>query len=47
LPIDLIIGDREIRRRIEKLEEVDKIEKSWENKLDDFKKISKKFHLYK
>ena len=47
LPIDLIIGDREIRRRIEKLEEIDKIEKSWENKLDDFKKISKKFHLYK
>ncbi len=47
LPIDLIIGDREIRRRIEKLEEVDKIEISWENKLADFKKISRKFHLYK
>jgi len=47
LPIDLIIGDREVRRRLEKLEEVDKIEKSWQNKLDDFKKISCKFHLYK
>ena len=46
LPIDLIIGDREIRRCIEKLEEVDKIEKSWKNKLDDFKKIRSKFYLY-
>jgi len=47
LPIDLIIGDRKIRRRIEKLDNIDKIEKSWENKLADFKKISSKFHLYK
>ena len=47
LPIDLIIGDREIRRRIEKLDKIDEIEKSWKNKLDDFKKISSKFHLYK
>ncbi len=47
LPIDLIIGDREIRRRIENLETIEEIEKSWNNKLDDFKKISKKFHLYK
>ncbi len=47
LPIDLIIGDRKIRRRIEKLDKIDGIEKSWKNKLDDFKKISSKFHLYK
>ena len=47
LPIDLIIGDRKIRHRIEKLEKIDAIEKSWKNELDDFKKISKKFHLYK
>ena len=47
LPIDLIIGDRKIRRCIEKLEKIDAIEKSWENELDDYKKISKKFHLYK
>ena len=47
LPIDLIIGDRKIRRRIEKLEKIDGIERSWKNKLDDFKKISKKFNLYK
>jgi uncharacterized protein YbbC (DUF1343 family) len=47
LPIDLIIGDREIRRRVEQLEEIKEIEKSWKNKLDDFIKISKKFHLYK
>ena len=47
LPIDLIIGDRKIRRCIEKLEKIDAIEKSWKNELDDYKKISKKFHLYK
>ena len=47
LPIDLIIGDGEIRRRIEKLEKIEEIEKSWKNRLDDFIKISKKFHLYK
>ncbi len=47
LPIDLIIGDREIRRRIEKLEDVDEIENSWMKKLNDFKKISRKFQLYK
>jgi uncharacterized protein YbbC (DUF1343 family) len=47
LPIDLIIGNRGIRRRIEKLEIIDEIENSWKNKLNDFKKISSKFHLYK
>ncbi|MBT8349671.1 MAG: DUF1343 domain-containing protein [Deltaproteobacteria bacterium] len=47
LPIDLILGDREIRHRIEQFENIDGIEKSWKNKLDEFIKISKKFHLYK
>jgi len=47
LPIDLIIGDRKIRHRIEKLEKIDAIEKSWKNELVDFKNISQKFHLYK
>ncbi|MEA3438031.1 MAG: DUF1343 domain-containing protein [Thermodesulfobacteriota bacterium] len=47
LPIDLIIGERKIRRRIEKLDKIDEIEKLWKNRLDDFKKISCKFHLYK
>ena len=47
LPIDLIMGDREIRQRIEQFENIDEIEKSWKNKLDEFIKISNKFHLYK
>lgn len=46
-PIDLIIGDRDIRLGVERLDQLDKIEKSWKNKLDDFKKVSRKFHLYK
>ena len=47
MPIDLIIGDRAIRERLEKLEPVDEIEASWQEELDQFKKISKGFHLYK
>ncbi len=47
MPIDLIIGDRAIRKRLEKLEPLDKIEASWQEDLERFKKISKKFQLYK
>jgi len=47
LPIDLIIGDKEIRRRIEGLEEIEKIENSWKYELNDFIKISREFYLYK
>ena len=46
-PIDLIIGDRNIRRRIETLEPLDEIEASWQEDLEGFKEISKGFHLYK
>jgi len=47
MPIDLIIGDRSIRQRLEKLEPVDEIKSSWQEELDRFKKVSKDFHLYK
>jgi uncharacterized protein YbbC (DUF1343 family) len=47
MPIDLIIGDRAIRERLEKLEPVDEIEASWQEELDRFKKVSRKFHMYK
>ena len=47
LPIDLLIGDKEIRQKIENFEEIDKIEKSWKEDLDEFIKISSNFHLYK
>jgi uncharacterized protein YbbC (DUF1343 family) len=45
-PIDLIIGDRDIRRRLENLEPVDEIEADWQKELNRFKKISRDFHLY-
>ena len=45
-PIDLIIGNKEIRRRIENCENIDTIEASWQEDLDAFKRISRKYHLY-
>jgi uncharacterized protein YbbC (DUF1343 family) len=45
-PIDLIIGDEKIRRRIEGFENIDTIEASWKEDLEAFKQISSKFHLY-
>ena len=47
MPIDLIIGDRTIRERLENLDPLDEIEASWQEELDQFKKISKEFQLYK
>ena len=46
LPIDLIIGDRRIRERLEKLEPVESIEESWQEDLHQFKTISREFQLY-
>jgi uncharacterized protein YbbC (DUF1343 family) len=46
LPIDLIIGDRSIRRRLESSEPVDSIVSSWQDDLEEFKEISRQFHLY-
>jgi uncharacterized protein YbbC (DUF1343 family) len=45
-PIDLIIGNVDIRRRIENLDEIEAIEKSWGNDLRAFEKNSRRFHLY-
>jgi uncharacterized protein YbbC (DUF1343 family) len=46
LPIDLIIGDRGIRRQLENLEPIDFIEAGWQEGLNQFKTISRKFRLY-
>jgi len=46
LPIDLIIGDKKIRKQIENCENPQKIEASWEDDLKEFKSISSRFHLY-
>lgn len=45
-PIDLIIGDQAIRRRIENLDDIDQIEKSWLEDLKTFTEASQRFHLY-
>ena len=47
MPIDLIIGDHTIRKRLEELDPLDEIEASWQGELNQFKKITQKFHLYK
>ncbi len=46
LPIDLIIGDKQIRRYIENLDNLDEIVRSWQPALNEFIAISRQFHLY-
>jgi uncharacterized protein YbbC (DUF1343 family) len=46
LPIDLIIGNREIRRRLEAFEPAEQIESSWIHELKDFCDISGEYRLY-
>lgn len=46
LPMDLLIGSRIIRKRIEKLDNLNEIAKSWEKELDQYLKISRKVHIY-
>ena len=46
LPVDLIIGDKKIRQRIESLDDIYAIEKSWLNDLGAFAETSRRFHLY-
>jgi uncharacterized protein YbbC (DUF1343 family) len=47
MPIDLIIGDSKIRRRLENMEPIETIIKSWQASLDEYLEISRRFHLYK
>jgi len=46
LPIDLIIGNRSIRKRLENLEPIDAIEADWQEELSHFKTISREFQCY-
>ncbi|MCD4740976.1 MAG: DUF1343 domain-containing protein [Desulfobacteraceae bacterium] len=46
LPMDLILGSKKLRLQIENMENIDKIEESWQKPLNNFNKISKKFYLY-
>jgi uncharacterized protein YbbC (DUF1343 family) len=46
LPIDLIIGSSEIRKRLEHLNSLDDIAESWKPELNRFVRESRNHHLY-
>ncbi|ABW67788.1 exo-beta-N-acetylmuramidase NamZ family protein [Desulfosudis oleivorans] len=46
MPIDLILGDGNLRKRIEQQEEIFALEQEWHDDLESFKTLSKNFHLY-
>jgi len=46
LPIDLLIGDQEIRNRLENFDDIDEIEKSWQDDLKAFIAMSRKYYIY-
>ena len=46
MPIDLIIGDRSIRERLENLDPIEEIEADWQQELNRFKEIRRDFFLY-
>ena len=46
MPVDLIIGDRSIRKRLENLDPVDVLETSWIGALDEYKHASRVYYLY-
>lgn len=45
-PIDLIIGDKEIRRALEQGQDPHELEEFWQDDLNRFLKASRPFHLY-
>ncbi len=46
LPIDLILGDQDIRVRVESLEPIESIEASWMPELSEYKEMSREYYLY-
>jgi len=46
MPIDLLIGDTQLRRRLEALEDPESLSGSWQPDLEDFIHNSRKFYLY-
>jgi uncharacterized protein YbbC (DUF1343 family) len=46
MPIDLIIGDGEIRTKLEQLEHIEQMQDQWQPVLDDFIGMSRRVHLY-
>ena len=46
LPIDLILGNDELRKKIENYEKIDEIMGTWDTGLTSFNDISNQYHLY-
>ena len=46
LPMDLILGSKDLRESIERLEDVETLESAWQPELDQFKEVSKRYYLY-
>ncbi len=46
MPIDLLIGDRDLRRRLERFEPIARMEESWHESLAAFITVSRAYHLY-
>ena len=45
-PIDLIIGDKKIRKQLENFDNIDEMAASWEDDINKFIKVSRQFYLY-
>jgi len=46
LPLDLILGSKNLRKKIQNFEEIDSIEESWQEDLGKFIQTSKEYYLY-
>lgn len=46
LPIDLIIGNKTVRKRLEGLDRIGDIAASWKGELDQYVQVSREYHLY-
>ncbi len=46
LPLDLILGDRRLRKALEQGADIVALEKSWQEELDEFDLMRKKYFLY-
>jgi len=46
MPVDLIIGDKNLREGIEQQKNINELENSWQKELEDFKEIAQRYFLY-
>ncbi|MFW5640170.1 MAG: exo-beta-N-acetylmuramidase NamZ domain-containing protein [Thermodesulfobacteriota bacterium] len=46
LPIDLILGDRGVRKAIESIADIDEMASDWKSDIERFIQVGRRFHLY-